>query len=137
MHYLVTLIMFSLATNLSSQDASWLDDYSDLESQVLEDKKRENAAIQSAQVNENFARFSPKLSVDPVDDMTVLVDWTHIKGQPLNVSIYNEAGKLFHLRKISNKIPKILLSSFHLKPGRYMVELITDESAYMLKTFIY
>ena len=39
MHYLVTLIMFSLATSLSSQDASWLDDYSDLESQVLEDKK--------------------------------------------------------------------------------------------------
>ena len=52
--------------------------------------------------------FIQKLSVDPVDDMTVLVDWTHIKGQPLNVSIYNEAGKLFHLRKISNKIPKIL-----------------------------
>ena len=56
--------------------------------------------------------FSPKLSVDPVDDMTVLVDWTHIKGQPLNVSIYNEAGKLFHLRKISNKIPKSYYQAF-------------------------
>lgn len=128
--YLIA-IFFSLT--LSSQNASWLDDYSELELEVLKEKSESRKAYKAENAS-SIKRFNPKLTIDPKDRSIILVDWTSIEGNPLNVGIYGESGQLYYISKLHTKVQQIDLSNYDLKPGRYTVELITDESSYMLKT---
>ena len=127
----IVAIFFSLVIN--GQNASWLDDYSELEMEVLKEKSESRKAYK-AENKSSTKRFNPKLTIDPKDQSIILVDWTSIEGNPLNVGIYGESGKLYYISKLHTKVQQINLSNYDLKPGRYMVELITDESSYMLKT---